>query len=411
MKEITKKDLLVQLREQGEVDEFAYNPKGTQDTSNKIAGFRPIFKAGNTSEIPDGFELNKINTIEDPSTGKKKKELVPGEERIWIPLDGVELEAFKEANQEWLDSLSEKYGKDPELVPGKKLKYPPRNLNVGTSYVHSGKSKPAETKIKIELHRLIDQYLGNPEISARLERLSIPEIKSKDRKHIDRYGRVDNDQINYRTHTFNSYLSASQFLKFVTARISGKKLDDQYKSYHLARQFNQNYMNWEETKKNQQSYQGKTDSYMLDKYGFDEDNLDVTVRMDFSIKGQLLDNQYLWTVTFRTKFGRKLKEERWVRNGLDLDREEIFRKTAQLEPGTKFDDKNTVMDSLPIKVTLIEALDELRDKIMTEYKPVEMLKKANVKRYDITNRPELNESLEIAKKVINKINNIKKLKK
>jgi hypothetical protein len=48
---------------------------------------------------------------------------------------------------------------------------------------------------------------------------------------------------------------------------------------------------------------------------------------------------------------------------------------------------------------------------MTEYKPVEMLKKANVKRYDITNRPELNESLEIAKKVINKINNIKKLKK
>jgi hypothetical protein len=411
MKEITKKDLLVQLREQGEVDEFAYNPKGTQDTSNKIAGFRPIFKAGNTSEIPDGFELNKINTIEDPSTGKKKKELVPGEERIWIPLDGVELEAFKEANQEWLDSLSEKYGKDPELVPGKKLKYPPRNLNVGTSYVHSGKSKPAETKIKIELHRLIDQYLGNPEISTRLERLSIPEIKSKDRKHIDRYGRVDNDQINYRTHTFNSYLSASQFLKFVTARISGKKLDDQYKSYHLARQFNQNYMNWEETKKNQQSYQGKTDSYMLDKYGFDEDNLDVTVRMDFSIKGQLLDNQYLWTVTFRTKFGRKLKEERWVRNGLDLDREEIFRKTAQLEPGTKFDDKNTVMDSLPIKVTLIEALDELRDKIMTEYKPVEMLKKANVKRYDITNRPELNESLEIAKKVINKINNIKKLKK
>ena len=411
MKEITKKDLLVQLREQAEIDEMAYNPKGTQDTSNKVVAFRPIFKAGNTSEIPDGFQLNKINTTEDPNTGKEKKELVPGGERIWIPLDGSELEAFEEANKEWLDSLTDKYGKAPELVPYKKLKYPPRNAAVGTSYQHSGNVKPATTKIKTELNRTVEEYLGNPEVSARLERLSIPEVKSRDRKHLNRYGRVDNDQINYQTHTFNSYLSSTQFLKFVTARISGKKLEDQYKSYHLARQFNQQYMNWEETKKNSKQYLGKTDSYMLDKYGFDEDNLDVTVRMDLSIKGQLLDNQYLWTVRFKTKFGRKLKEDRWVNNGLELDRDETIRKTAELEPGTDFNDKMTVMDSLPIKTAFIEALDELKDMIMTQFKPVEMLKKANVKQYDITNKPNVNEGVEIAKQVIKRINNIKKLKK
>ena len=411
MKEISKKDLLVQLREQAEIDEMAYNPKGTQDTSNKVVAFRPIFKAGNTSEIPDGFQLNKINTTEDPNTGKEKKELVPGGERIWIPLDGSELEAFEEANKEWLDSLTDKYGKAPELVPYKKLKYPPRNAAVGTSYQHSGNVKPATTKIKTELNRTVEEYLGNPEVSARLERLSIPEVKSRDRKHLNRYGRVDNDQINYQTHTFNSYLSSTQFLKFVTARISGKKLEDQYKSYHLARQFNQQYMNWEETKKNSKQYLGKTDSYMLDKYGFDEDNLDVTVRMDLSIKGQLLDNQYLWTVRFKTKFGRKLKEDRWVNNGLELDRDETIRKTAELEPGTDFNDKMTVMDSLPIKTAFIEALDELKDMIMTQFKPVEMLKKANVKQYDITNKPNVNEGVEIAKQVIKRINNIKKLKK
>jgi hypothetical protein len=82
-----------------------------------------------------------------------------------------------------------------------------------------------------------------------------------------------------------------------------------------------------------------------------------------------------------------------------------------LEPGTKFDDKMTVMDSLPIKTALIEALDELRDKIMTEFKPVEMLKKANVKQYDITKKPNVDESMNIAKQVIKKINNTKKLKK
>ena len=408
MKEISKKDLLIQLNEQVEIDEFAYNKKGTQDTSNKLAAFRPIFKQGNTTDVPDGWELKKLNTVEDPETGMKKKELVPGSERIWVPLDGMELEAFKEANQQWLDSLTDQHGMAPELVPAKRVKDQPRNAKAGTTYQHSGNIKPATTKIKTELHRLVSEYLGSPEVSARLERLSIPEVKSKDRKHLDRYGRVDNDQINYQTHTFNSYLSSTQFLKFVTARISGKKLEDEFKSYHLARQFNQQYMNWEETKKNSKQYLGKTPAYMLDAYGFDEDNLDVTVRMDFSIKGQLLDNQYLWTVRFKTKFGRKLKEDRWVNNGLELDRDETIRKTAELEPGTRFDDKMTVMDSLPIKTALIEALDELKDMIMTQFKPVEMLKKANVKQYDITNKPNVNESVKIAKQVVK---NIKKLKK
>jgi hypothetical protein len=408
MKEISKKDLLVQLREQGEVDEFAYSKKGTQDTSNKLAAFRPIFRDGNNTDIPDGWELKKLNTIEDPYTGKKSKELVPGSERIWIPLDGMELEAFKEANQEWLDSLADQYGMEPELVAAKKVKDQPRSGKAGTTYQHSGVNKPATTKIKIELNRTVEEYLGSPEVSARLERLSIPEIKSRDRKHLNRYGRVDNDQINYQTHTFNSYLSSTQFLKFVTARISGKKLEDEFKSYHLARQFNQNYMNWEETKKNSKQYLGKTPSYMLDAYGFDEANLDVTVRMDLSIKGQLLDNQYLWTVRFKTKFGRKLKEDRWVNNGLELDRDEIIRKTAELEPGIEFNDKMTVMDSLPIKTALIEALDELKNKIMTEFKPVEMLKKANVKQYDITRKNDVNESVKIAKQIVN---NIKKSNK
>jgi len=69
------------------------------------------------------------------------------------------------------------------------------------------------------------------------------------------------------------------------------------------------------------------------------------------------------------------------------------------------------MDSLPIKTALIEAMDELKDMIMTQFKPIEMLKKANVKQYDITNKPNVNEGVEIAKQVIKRINNIKKLKK
>ena len=132
--------------------------------------------------------------------------------------------------------------------------------------------------------------------------------------------------------------------------------------------------------------------------------------MDLSINGKLSDNEYEWTIKFKTKFGRKLKEERWL-SGMELDKDEKITKIAELEPGTTVDDKTTVMDSLPIKTALIEALDELRSKIMNEYKPVEMLKKANIKQYDITNRPQVNEGVEIAKQVIEKINSLKKLKK
>jgi hypothetical protein len=397
MKEISKKDLLAQLREQSEMGELAYVPKGTQDISNKLAKFRAIYKPGNETKTPDAWELKKLTTYTDPETNKKKKELVPGSERIWVPLDGAELEAFVEANQEWLDSLSDKYGMSPELVAAKRTTDTPRSAKAGTSYQHSGITKPASTKIKIELNRLVEEYLENPKVSARLERLSIPEIKARDRAHINRNGRVDNQEVNYQTHTFNSYTSAKQFLAFVTARVTG----------NLARQFSQIYQNWEETKKNQLSYAGKTDRYGLEKFGFDEDNLDVTVRMDLSITGKMLDNQYLWTINFKTKFGRKLREERWLRNGLELDKDKTIRKTVQLEPGVQFDDKNTIMDSLPIKTGLIEALDELRDLIMTKFKPVEMLDKANVKQYDITKRTQTNEGAEIAKIVIGKIKNLK----
>ena len=69
------------------------------------------------------------------------------------------------------------------------------------------------------------------------------------------------------------------------------------------------------------------------------------------------------------------------------------------------------MDSLPIKTSLIEALDELRDTIMTKFKPIETLKLANVKQYDITKKPNVNEGVEIAKEVIKRIDKLKKLKK
>ncbi len=388
MKEILKKDLLEQL----EMGELAYKPKGTQDTSNKIPKFRPIFRPGNEGEVPDAWELNPTQT--------------QGAGQLFVPTDCEEVEAFIENNKEWLDELGLTTSLEPMLYSCKKTKYQPRNVKAGTTYTPSGVSKPASTKIKIQLNKLVDEYMANPEMSAKLEKLSIPEVRARDRKHLNRYGRVDNDKIVYQTHTFNSYESSQQFLQFVTARISGKPIENKFKSYHLARQFNNNYMRWEETRKNEKSYMGKTPAYMLDAYGFDEDNLDVTVRMDFKIEGTKMNNQYLWVVNFKTKFGRKLKEDRYVRGGLELDKDITIRKEVDFDSTKEFDDKYTVLDSIEIKSALIEALEELSNKIMG-MKPIETLKLANVKQFDITKKAkqtDVNEEVtSIVSEVLNKI--------
>jgi hypothetical protein len=381
MKEILKKDLIKVISEQQtEVDELAYKPKGTQDDGGRIRKFKPIFKDDNNTDIPDGWAVNP-NQIE-------------GEERVIMYLNGSPLESFIEENQEMLNAILERIGEDKLCYEdAHAVKCQPRSAKFGTKYVHSGIKKPATTNIKIDLNRLIDHYLGNEEIQQKLERLSIPEIRARDRKHLDAYGKIDNTQVNYQTHTFNSYKSSKEFLQFVTARITGKPIEDEYKSYHLARQFNLDYRRWEETKKNKKEYQGKTPAYMLDMYGLDEANLDVTVRMDLIIKGVKSDSSFLWTVVLRTKFGRKLQEDYRLNGGLELDKDIQIIKRAEFDTQTSFDDENTIMDNLSIKTALIEALDELRDTIM-KMKPIEALKNANIKQYDITKRA-VNEDVEI----------------
>lgn len=396
MKEISKKDLVqVILETMGDMDELALKQKGTQakrtDTNTgelKINKFVPGWFDENDSEIPDYWVINK--------TGVK------GEEMLMVPLGCDVLEEFVQKNTEFLNQVTEKTGLTPMLTVCNKTKYQPRNTKVGTAYVPTGVKKPAETKIKIDLHRLVEEYLGNPEMAAKFDRLSIPAVEPRNEKHLNRYGTINNTLVEYQTHSFNSYESSNQFLKFVTAKITNKSVPDEFKSYHLARQFNQIYRRWSETKKNDQLYVGKTDAYMLDKFGLDESNLDVTVRMDFSIKGERNGDSFYWKVKLATKFGRKLKEEKYLKDGLNLDKEKTILKTAQLEPNTILNDEYTILDNLPIKTALVEALSEMKDYVLS-LKPIETLKLANIKRNDITNKPVVNESEILKERLIKRI--------
>ena len=331
---------------------------------------------------------------------------------------GVDINDFMNEKPDLVAKLKEQFGEDLKWEQGNLTKCKPRrkldvkdfptddgnvqSKEMDARYVPSGEKMDATTKIKRKLNQLVVEILGNEEVDQRLERLSIPEIRGRDRKHLNRYGEMGNDRILYGTHNFNSYKSGQDFLNAVVSRVANKEVPVEYKSYHLARQFNQNYRKWEDTKKNEKNYQGKTDVYGLDKFGFDEDNLDVTVRSDLQIDGANRGDRYVWIIQFVVKFGKKLRDQYRISGRLLEDKKIRIQKDVAIEDGVQFNDEYTVLDNMPIVTGLIEGLTEIKDELFSKMKPIEMLSKAKVKQSEVRESIE-NQVNTISLKILNEL--------
>jgi hypothetical protein len=331
---------------------------------------------------------------------------------------GVDINDFMNEKPDLVAKLKEQFGEDLKWEQGNLTKCKPRrkldvkdfptddgnvqSKEMDARYVPSGEKMDATTKIKRKLNQLVVEILGNEEVDQRLERLSIPEIRGRDRKHLNRYGEMGNDRILYGTHNFNSYKSGQDFLNAVVSRVANKEVPVEYKSYHLARQFNQNYRKWEDTKKNEKNYQGKTDVYGLDKFGFDEDNLDVTVRSDLQIDGANRGDRYVWIIQFVVKFGKKLRDQYRISGRLLEDKKIRIQKDVAIEDGVQFNDEYTVLDNMPIVTGLIEGLTEIKDELFNNMKPIEMLSKAKVKQSEVRESIE-NQVNTISLKILNEL--------
>jgi hypothetical protein len=331
---------------------------------------------------------------------------------------GVDINDFMNEKPDLVAKLKEQFGEDLKWEQGNLTKCKPRrkldvkdfptddgniqSKEMDARYVPSGEKMDATTKIKRKLNQLVVEILGNEEVDQRLERLSIPEIRGRDRKHLNRYGDMGNDRILYGTHNFNSYKSGQDFLNAVVSRVANKEVPVEYKSYHLARQFNQNYRKWEDTKKNEKNYQGKTDVYGLDKFGFDEDNLDVTVRSDLQIDGANRGDRYVWIIQFVVKFGKKLRDQYRISGRLLEDKKIRIQKDVAIEDGVQFNDEYTVLDNMPIVTGLIEGLTEIKDELFNKMKPIEMLSKAKVKQSEVRESIE-NQVNTISLKILNEL--------
>lgn len=331
---------------------------------------------------------------------------------------GADIGQFISENPELVKELKERFGLNLKWEQGNLAGCQPRRkMNLqsfpddeqdevtpfDTTYIPSGEKMKAPEKIKRKLFSIIEKEFSNDEFSEVLNKRSIPTIIARDVKHISMYGRYDNDKIEYQTHNYNGYESLQDFLKAAIARVKGGETPE-IKTYYLARQFNQNYRLWAADTKNLKKYEGETEIYKLNRYGLEQTNLDVSIRMDFQITGEKMGESFAWNVKMSNKIGKKMKEESGLRGGFLDDKIFQVSKTAQLNPTKQYGDSYTVMDDINVVNALMESIEELKSQIEA-VDPKETLKVANIKQYQI--KRDVNESVKdrLIQRVINKIKN------
>ncbi len=123
--------------------------------------------------------------------------------------------------------------------------------------------------------------------------------------------------------------------------------------------------------------------------------------------GELIgENSFAWTARAQTKLGKKLESESGLKGGFLDDKLIQSSATAQLRPGTTFNDNYTVMNDKQVVDALMEVINDLKTQILS-LNPKDNLKSATVKRYQVggPNQNELNESIKnkLVSRIVQKV--------
>jgi len=392
-----------------DIDELAYVAQGRQSQIDKKTGekrpkkFRPKYDDGSPFPEEDREKNIPDYVIANPNLEKDG-------EFIIVPLVCSELETFEEQNKEWLKSIGVKHGdlkvQTVRCYKSRRSEYPHVALGkiFPSKQVYDKSNREAEKviqeKIKRDFNSIVGDELDSPEFQKVLVRRSIPALKMKDKDkaqtkktNISQYDTYSNEKIEFNLHGYNVYNTKNDFLNAVMTRIrtpegGNIEIPD---TLFMSRQYNKNYAKYGAARKMEKTYMGKTPVQGKDARDYFEDNLDVSIRLELKIMGELMDNSYLWKVQLKTVIGKKLESDQRLKGGYLDDKLIQSSETVQLEPGVEFNQQNTVMDNKDIKTVmdnkdikngLIEVLNNLKSQIES-INPVGMLNRATIRRTDI----------------------------
>jgi hypothetical protein len=409
MKEYTKKQLDRIIKESmSDVDEMAYR-SGKKNKFQKPwvqpRKISPKFKDDNPT--PErGFgqaDYWIINlTLE---TGRDTSEF-PSDVFVAMPLGCSELEEFVEKNKDFIKEIESEWGL-PIHFP--ECRNPYYEKDMGDFYKverkYEGPYSPSE-RIQRDIHPIIAEILEDEQTKKTLELLSLPPIVVKDKKHRDRYGENTPTQVEYSTHTVQTYDTQQSLFDAAAAKVLDENLPDDVKSkiktFYLRRQNNKIYSRYGIDKPNQKTPQATiTPRYQLPKYDLRPEEIEVTTKSTLDIKGNLDNDTFVWTVTYISKFGKKTADEYTIKDGgFKIFNDIVVIKNVPVR-GIKFTDDNPITRYKPALDALRDALIEL-DKKFEELSPFQTLDRANMRLYDVS-KSELRES-KVQKIIIEAIN-------
>jgi hypothetical protein len=411
MKEILKKDLMKQLIESyTEVDEMAakdidkttwnalYSEPQDDSGEYRVRGDAHLDKKGKGEHIG--------HKIVDKTTGEHVYIIYPCDSKI---------DEFISKHKSALEAMKELYGdlwiRKDESIPCRE----PRTTvtpTIDVFHMDSDEKRSVNTKVKFEkeisdanyikrymLYPLIKNVLlGDGTIQNHLEKCSLPKIKVDDRANLDRHSTFSNSILTYQTLNFNSYKNVRDFFNATVRNVQGIEPTEEekdYREYHLARQFNKVYNNWEKTKKNTSVWNGFTPIYNLEVSGYASQPFDVTVSSLLTIKGNLEPNGYKWSVEFTTEHGKNLKDSSALGrinkiNEMKLAKDYELKSEEVVNGEIQTSSKDSLVKNLDVKNGFIKCLENIKQQIL-QIPIQDQLKRSKIVRFELT--PEEKEEL------------------
>ncbi len=391
MKEISKKDLLAQVNENyGEVDELAdfkkqqgiekkWEPIMSDPQDEK--GYEGSYKARGSSFRSGKAKGSHIgHKVIDKTTGEPMVIFYPCEAQI---------DEFVATHNAAIQALKEEYGDVYMSLSKTNPNCEPRVTGSAGLTLHNpttGGEKFVDTRVRFEteisdanylkrylIYPLINEVLlGDGEVGEHLEKCNIPRIKVSDRAHLDRHSTFSNSQLTYQTLNFYSYKDVRDFFNSAVRNVQGQTGNEEieYREYHLARQFNKLYANWEKTRKNREVWIGFTPIYNLEASGLSPQTFDVTISTLLTIRGEISNNNeggynFNWEASLTTEHGKKLKSNNQLKKmQMNNDENITAQKTVPVGEGVDIRTKDGIANDESVRQGLTDVLESLKRQIL-----------------------------------------------
>ena len=407
MKEILKKDLMKQLIESHmEVDELADFKK--QQGIEK--SWEPIMsEPGDEGDYKTTGQKFRGGSASGEHIGHKVIDKSTGTPIVIFYPCQRNIEEFVATHKDAIERLKEQYG-DVYITNSNTIpKCEPRLTGSATkslTNLHTNQTKDVNRKVDFSseisdanyikrylLYPLIkDVLLGDGTVQNHLEKCSLPKIKVSDRANLDRHSTFSNNELTYQTLNFNSYKDVRDFFNAAVRNVQDDGVTQEekdYREYHLARQFNKVYYNWEKTKKNTSLWLGFTPIYNLEASGLSSQTFDVTVSSLLTIKGIQINDGYKWTVDFTTEHGKQLKNNQQL-SRMKLGKDYELNTEEVINSGIQNSNKDSLVKNSEVKEGLIRCLENIKQQIL-QIPIQDQLKRAKLVRFELT--PEEKEDL------------------